>query len=92
MTAYPSPAPAPAPERRFKVIDLVKVPSMEPTRVGKFDLMISYQDATGRVRMITIPYEDWEKQTDMGKEELIKKAIMQEESERLKYIGKEFTV
>jgi len=37
----------------YKIIDLSKVPSAEAGRAGKYDLIVTYQDAAGRVRIVT---------------------------------------
>lgn len=73
----------------FKIVDIVKIPSAEPDRAGKYDLVVTYQDLVGRTRIVTIPFEQWEGKSEEEKIALLKKYIQAEESERLAFIGKE---
>ena len=73
----------------FKIIDIIKVPSAEAGRTGKYDLHVTYQDSAGRVRMVTIPYEEWKGKSEEEQEALLKKYIRMEEEERLKFLGRE---
>lgn len=79
-------------ERTFKIIDLSKVPSAEAGRAGKYDLIVTYQDTAGRVRIVTIPYEEFEGKSEEEQEELIRKYIRIQESERLRFIGREIKI
>jgi len=78
--------------RRFKIIDLAKVPSAEPGRAGKYDLIVTYQDAAGRVRIVTLPYEEFEGKTEEEQAEILKKYVRAQEEERLRFVGKEITI
>lgn len=75
-----------------KIIDMTKVPSAEPDRMGKYDLVITYQDAAGRVRVIILPYEQFAGKSEAEQLELIKKAIKAQEEERLRFVGKSITL
>jgi len=77
------------PAKVFKILDLTKVPSAEAGRIGKYDLLVTYQDAAGRVRITKLPYEQFEGKSEEEQEKLIREAILREESERLKFIGRE---
>jgi len=76
----------------FKIVDISKVPSAEPGRAGKYDLIVTYQDPAGRVRIVTIPYEEWEGKSPEEQEAILRKYIKAQEEERLRFIGKEITI
>jgi|GEM_PF-2154565 len=72
-----------------KIIDIAKVPSAEAGRAGKYDVIVTYQDNAGRVRIVTIPYEEIKGKSPEEQEAIIAKYIKQAEEERLRFIGKE---
>ncbi len=76
----------------YKIVDLSKVPSAEAGRAGKYDLIVTYQDAAGRVRIVTIPYEEFGGKSEEEQEQVIRKYIEQQESERIRFIGKEIKI
>jgi len=76
----------------FKLIDLSKIPSAEAGRVGKYDLVVTYQDAAGRVRIVTIPYEDFGGKSEEEQTEVLRAAIRAQESERTRFIGTEIRI
>jgi len=76
----------------YKIIDLSKVPSAEAGRAGKYDLIVTYQDSAGRVRIVTLPYEEFSGKTEEEQAEILRKYIRAEETERLKFIGREITL
>jgi len=80
------------PERTFTIIDITKVPSAEPGRAGKYDLIVTYQDVAGRMRIVTIPYEEYEGKSVEEQEEIIRKYIRIQEEERLRFIGKQIKI
>jgi len=47
-------------ERRIKIVDMFEIPSADPARLGKYDVIITYQDEAMRARTITIPREELE--------------------------------
>ena len=75
-----------------KIIDISKVPSAEAGRAGKYDLIVTYQDSAGRVRITTIPYEEWAGKSEEEQLELLKKYIRMEEQARLKFAGREIKI
>jgi len=76
-------------ERTYKIIDLSKIPSAEAGRAGKYDLIVTYQDAAGRMRVVTIPYEEFGEKSEEEQAEILKKYILVQETERLRFVGKE---
>lgn len=76
----------------FKIVDISKVPSAEPGRAGKYDLIVTYQDSAGRVRIVTIPHEEFAGKSEEEQTEILRKYIRMQEAERLKFIGKEIKV
>jgi len=72
-----------------KIIDVAKVPSAEPGRAGKYDVIVTYQDSAGRVRIVTIPYEELKDKNPGEQEKIIAHYIRANEEERLRFIGKE---
>jgi len=73
----------------YRIVDLSKVPSAEAGRAGKYDLIVTYQDSAGRVRIVTIPYEEFGGKSPEEQEEILKKYIKAQEEERLRFIGRE---
>jgi len=76
----------------FKIVDLSKIPSAEAGRVGKYDLVVTYQDAAGRVRIVTIPYEEFGEKSEEEQTEVLRAAIRAQESERTRFIGAEIRI
>ncbi|MHC1596982.1 MAG: hypothetical protein ACXQT3_01565, partial [Methermicoccaceae archaeon] len=64
----------------YKIIDLSKVPSAEAGRAGKYDLIVTYQDTAGRVRIVTIPYEEFAGKTEDEQAETLRKYIGMQET------------
>ena len=73
----------------YKIVDLSKVPSAEAGRAGKYDLIVTYQDAAGRVRIVTIPYEEFGGKSEEEQAEILRKYIKMQEEERLRFVGRE---
>lgn len=73
----------------YKIVDLSKIPSAEVGRTGKYDLIVTYQDSAGRVRIVTIPYEEFAGKSEEEQAEIIKKYIKSQEEERIRFVGKE---
>jgi len=78
--------------RSYKIVDLSKVPSAEAGRAGKYDLIVTYQDSAGRVRIVTIPYEEFADKSPEEQEAILRKYIRTQEEERLRFIGRELTI
>ena len=68
---------------KFKLFDLRRVPSAEPTRAGKFDQLIMYELDPMRRYIVRIPEEDFT-------EERMLEAIKADIAERAKFAGKEY--
>jgi len=68
--------------QRIKVIDIREFPSTDPKRVGKFDVVVTYQLDAFRTYIVTIPKEEF---TEAKLKEVIRKEL--EEKER--WIGRE---
>ena len=81
-----------APERRIKIVDMFEIPSAEPNRLGKYDVIITYQDEAMRARTITIPREELEGKSSEERLRVIANAIKAKEQERLAIVGKEILV
>jgi hypothetical protein len=79
-------------EVTYKIVDLAKVPSAEAGRAGKYDLIVTYQDSAGRVRIVTIPYEEFTNRSEEEQAEILRKYIKMQEEERLRFIGREFKI
>ena len=77
---------------RFKIVDLSKVPSAEAGRAGKYDLIVTYQDSAGRVRIVTIPYEEFAGKPEEEQAAILSKYIKMQEEERLRFVGRELTI
>jgi hypothetical protein len=68
-----------------KVLDTREFPSTDPARVGKLDVIVTYQTDPYRVYMITLPKDDFS-------EDKLKSAIKKEMAERARLIGKELVL
>ena len=83
---------AEVPTLRFRIVDVVKLPSAEEGRIGKYDVVVTYQDTNGRTRVVTIPWEVLEGKTEDEQLAIISEYIRQEEGFRKAMIGREITV
>ena len=79
-----------APE--VKILDWRKFPSMDPKRIGKEDVLISYMLGAEGPFTITIPYEEIAGLSEASALERIKDYIRKAQEERLRFIGKSFTL
>lgn len=77
---------------RFKIVDVVKLPSAEEGRIGKYDVVVTYQDANRRTRVVTIPWEMLEGKTDEEQFAIITDYIRREEGFRKAMIGRELII
>jgi len=75
-----------------KIVDVVKVPSAEVGREGKYDYVVSYQDAAGRMRIINVPAEEVEAETHEKMLENIAAFIRKAEAFRKFAIGREIKI
>lgn len=78
--------------KRVKIIDVIVMPSAEPTRLGKKDAVVTYQDEVMRVRVVTIPYEELAGKSEEEQLAKIASAIKAQEAERTRFIGKELAL
>ena len=70
---------------KLKIFDIRKVPSAEPTRVGKYDQLVMYELDPLRRYLVKIPMEDFT-------EERMLQAIKEDIAERAKFAGKEYEI
>jgi len=75
-----------------KIVDVVKVPSAEAGREGKYDYVVSYQDVAGRMRIVNIPAEEVEPGTEEEMFEKIASFIRRAEAFRKFAIGREIKI
>lgn len=68
----------------FKVIDVRRVPSADPARLGKLDHLVTYQLDAYRTYMVTIPKDELT-------EDVIKTAVAADLEAMQRFVGKEFT-
>ena len=68
-----------------KIMDTRKIPSGRPARVGKFDVIVTYQIDPMHTFIVTVPEEE-------ATEDNIKKAIKKDMDERGKWGGRELEI
>lgn len=73
----------------YRIVDLTKIPSAESGRVGKYDLVVTYQDSAGRMRVITVPYEQFGGKSEAEQEKILAQYIRAAERERISFVGRE---
>ena len=86
--AYP-PAAAPPPAGRVRILDRTRIPSPEPGRIGKYDEIITYQDAAMRTYVLTISAEELEGKTEDEQLAIITERIRVQTAERARWVGRE---
>ena len=69
----------------IKILERTEVLSADPTRLGKYDVWITYQADGTRTDMVIIPREQ-------VTEAKIAEAVKAKEAERAKLVGKTFTI
>jgi len=70
---------------KYKVIDMRKIPSGEPGRVGRLDVVATVQDETGDVEVIVVPAEEFS-------EERLRQEIKKRFEEKAQWVGKEIEI
>ena len=90
--AAAAPTPSPPSPGKVRIIDMVKVPSPDPARIGKFDYLITYLDEAMRAGVITISAEVLDGKSDVEKERIIAERIRAEISERARWAGREIAI
>jgi hypothetical protein len=68
-----------------KILDKRDFPSSDPKRIGKFDVVVTYQVDAFHTYLVTVPKETF---SDSTLVEAIKKDIHEREA----YVGKEFKI
>jgi len=86
-TTNPSPEEKKEEEKKEKVriIDITRVPSADPKRLGKFDIVIVYMTEDGRTYMVSVPEEEFS-------EEKLPEIIKADIEKRRRLIGKEIVI
>jgi len=74
-----------SPKQEVEIVDIRKVPSVEPDRLGKFDYLVTYRIDPTHVYVIRIPEEKFN-------EEALKEAIKKDIEERTRWIGKKIAL
>jgi len=87
-----APAPSPPGAGKIRIIDRVRVPSPDPTRIGKFDYMVTYMDEGMRAGVVTIHAELIDGKPDADQERVIAAAAKKEVTERAKWAGREIPI
>ena len=83
---------AEVPKKSVKVVDMFEIPSGQPERLGKYDVIVTYQDEAMRTRTVTIPREELEGKSDTERLAVISSAIKAKEAERGAVVGKTITI
>jgi hypothetical protein len=83
---------AEVPRKSVKVVDMFEIPSGQPERLGKYDVIVTYQDEAMRTRTVTIPREELEGKSDTERLAVISNAIKAKEAERGAVVGKTITI
>jgi len=86
------PAPTPPSAGKIRIIDRVRVPSPDPTRIGKFDYMVTYMDSAMRAGVVTVHAELLDGKPETTQEQIIAGAIKAEVTERTKWAGREIAI
>ena len=87
-----APAPSPPGAGKIRIIDRVRVPSPDPTRIGKFDYMVTYMDQAMRAGVVTLHAELIDGKPDAEQERVIAAAAKREVTERAKWAGREISI
>jgi hypothetical protein len=75
-----------------KILDYRKFPSMDPKRLGKEDVLITYMLGAEGPFTVTLPYEEIAGLPEVSALEKIKDYIRRAQAERLAFIGKSFSL
>ena len=70
---------------KFKVFDVRRVPSADPERIGKMDMLVMYELDAMRRYIVRIPEEEFS-------EDRMKEEIKKDMAEREKFTGKEYEI
>ena len=64
------------------IIDVKRMPSLQPLRFGKVDIYVQYKDGAGKVYTVTVPAE-------AATDDAIKAAIKSDVEGRTAWVGKQ---
>jgi hypothetical protein len=81
-----------APKKTVTIVDMFEIPSGQPERLGKYDVIVTYHDEAMRTRTVTVPREELEGKGDAERLAVITKAIRAKEAERSAVVGKSIEV
>ena len=70
---------------RFKIFDVRRVPSAEPDRVGKYDMLVMYELDPMRRYIVRVPEEEFN-------EDRMKHAVKEDMAQRELWTGKEYEI
>jgi len=73
------------PKEQVVILDVRDVPSTDPARIGRLDVMVTYRVDPAHIYMITIPKEKFDEKT-------LKATIRKDLEEKRKWIGKQLEV
>ena len=72
-------------EREAEILATVDLPSRDPKRAGKIDVMVTYRVGPYQTGMVFIPKEEFSDET-------VAAAIKKDVDEKAEYVGKKFKV
>jgi len=75
-----------------KILDMTVLPSAEAGRMGKKDVVITYQDEHLRTKVVTLPYEQIEGKSHEEQLAVVATEIRRMEAERRQFIGQEIKI
>ena len=70
---------------KFKIFDVRRVPSAEPDRVGKYDMLVMYELDPMRRYIVRVPEEEFN-------EDRMKHAVKEDMAQRELWTGKEYEI
>jgi len=73
------------PKREIVILSTVDVPAEEPTRAGKFDVLVTYRVGRYQTGTVRIPKEELT-------EEKVREVIKADVEKKAKFVGMKFTV
>ena len=70
---------------RVKILDIRDVPSLDPDRFGKLDVLVTYQLDPTHIYIVRIPKEEFS-------EERLREVIKRDIEEKKRFVGREITL
>jgi hypothetical protein len=80
------------PRPEIDIRDFRVFPSMEPTRVGRKDVLITYFLGAEGPFTVTIPYEEIEGKPEATQLDIIRRHIEREQAERMRFVGRKISL